>query len=72
MVYEMDEPDAKDPNYDESAQVRGGHGTQHSVQRPLAFLLIQCRICRTLLLNEDMQGTTTNVALASSRRWHQY
>lgn len=28
MVYEMEEPDAKDPNYDESAQVRDFHGTQ--------------------------------------------
>lgn len=32
MVYEMDEPDAKDPNYDESAQVRGGQ-TRHTAQR---------------------------------------
>lgn len=25
MVYEMEEPDAKDPNYDESSQVRISH-----------------------------------------------
>lgn len=26
MVYEVEEPDVKDPNYDEIAQVRGGTG----------------------------------------------
>ena len=26
MVYEMEEPDAKDPNYDDVAQVRNGQG----------------------------------------------
>lgn len=35
MVYEMEEPDAKDPNYDESSQVSGGSscGVWRYIQR---------------------------------------
>lgn len=31
MVYEDEEPDARDPNYDESAQVRGHGGERGGV-----------------------------------------
>lgn len=39
MVYEDEEPDARDPNYDESAQVRGSAEQTCCSHKPVALLL---------------------------------
>lgn len=39
MVYEDEEPDARDPNYDESAQVRRSVEQAYCSHKPAALLL---------------------------------
>lgn len=45
LVYEMEEPDCKDPNYDESAQVSGTHTCLAQFIKTMQLLCAHMHVC---------------------------